>query len=38
MCGTGIEEEVEICARIITNKTKCMSTNVMKQGRNYEDM
>jgi hypothetical protein len=27
MRGTGIEEEVEICATNITNKTKCMSTN-----------
>jgi hypothetical protein len=38
MCGTGIEKEVEICATIVTNKTKCMSTIVMKWGRNYEDM
>jgi hypothetical protein len=38
MCGTGIEEEVEICARIIAIKTKSMSTNVMKWGRNCEDM
>jgi hypothetical protein len=34
MCRTGIEEEIETCARIITNKTKCMSTNEMKRGRN----
>jgi hypothetical protein len=25
MRGTGIEKEVEICAIIITNKTKCMT-------------
>jgi hypothetical protein len=31
MRGTVIEKEVEICATNITNKTKCMSTNVMKQ-------
>jgi hypothetical protein len=38
MCGTGIEKEVEICATNITNKTKCMSTNALKRGKNYEDM
>jgi hypothetical protein len=38
MCETGIEKEAEICATITTNKTKCMSTNVMKWGINCEDM
>jgi hypothetical protein len=33
-----IGKEVEICATIITNKTKSMSTNAMKQGENFEDM
>jgi hypothetical protein len=38
MCGTGIEKEVEICATNITNKTKRMSTNVTKWGKNCEDV
>jgi hypothetical protein len=38
MLGTGIEEEVEICVTIITNETKFMSTNVMKWGRNCQDV
>jgi hypothetical protein len=38
MCGTGIEKEVEICATIITYKTKCMSTSVIKLEKNCEDM
>jgi hypothetical protein len=37
MCGTRIEKEVEICAINITNKTKCMSTNAMKRGKNCEE-
>jgi hypothetical protein len=37
MCGTGIEKEVEICVTIIINKTKYMSTNVIKWGRTGED-
>jgi hypothetical protein len=37
-CGTGIEMEVEIFATIITNKSKCMSTNAMKlEWNNGED-
>jgi hypothetical protein len=38
MSGIGIEKEVEICATNIINKTKCMSTNAMKLGKNCEDM
>jgi hypothetical protein len=38
MHGTGIEREVDICATNVPNKTKCMSTNAMKRGINYEDM
>jgi hypothetical protein len=38
MRGTGIENEVEICATNITNKTKRMSTNAMNRGKNCEDM
>jgi hypothetical protein len=38
MCGIGTEEDIEICATIRTNKTKCKSTNVMKRVRNCEDM
>jgi hypothetical protein len=38
MSGTGIEREAEICATNITNKTKCMSTNAVKRGKNYEYM
>jgi hypothetical protein len=38
MWGTGIEKEVEICATIVTNKTKCMSTSVMKWGENCDDV
>jgi hypothetical protein len=38
MHGTGTEKEVEICATIITNKTKFMSTNAMKRGKMFEDM
>jgi hypothetical protein len=30
MHGTGIEKEVEICATIITIKTKCRSTHAKK--------
>jgi hypothetical protein len=30
MRGNGIEKEVEICATIITNETKYMSTNAKK--------
>jgi hypothetical protein len=33
-----MEEEVEICATNITNKTKFMSTNAMKWGKMCEDM
>jgi hypothetical protein len=32
MRGTGIEEEADIFATNITNKTKCMSTNTKKWG------
>jgi hypothetical protein len=39
MRGTGIENEVDICAMNITNKTNCMSTNEMKrEGGDCEDM
>jgi hypothetical protein len=38
VCGTGIENEVEICATNLTNKTKCMNTNAMKWGKNCENM
>jgi hypothetical protein len=38
MRGSGIEEQVEIYATNITNKTKCMSINAMKRGKNCEDM
>jgi hypothetical protein len=34
MRGTGMEKEVEICAKNKTNKTKCMSTIAIKQGKN----
>jgi fructose-1,6-bisphosphatase/sedoheptulose 1,7-bisphosphatase-like protein len=34
MCGTKTEKELKICAKSITNKTKCMSTNA-KNGRNH---
>jgi hypothetical protein len=34
MCRTWIEKEVEICATNIANKTKCMSTNAKKWGKN----
>jgi hypothetical protein len=30
MRGTGLKEEVEICATNLTNKTKCMSTDAKK--------
>jgi hypothetical protein len=30
MCGTGMEKEVEICAKNITNNTKCKSTTAKK--------
>jgi hypothetical protein len=33
MRGTGIEKEVEICAKNVTNKTKCMSTHAIKWGK-----
>jgi hypothetical protein len=33
MRGTGVEKEAEICVINITNKTKCMSTNAMKWGK-----
>jgi hypothetical protein len=36
MRGTGIEKEVEICARDVTNKTKCLSTNAKKVKKNCE--
>jgi hypothetical protein len=32
MRETGMEKEVEICAKNITNKTKCMSINAKKWG------
>jgi hypothetical protein len=35
--GTGIEEEVEICATNITNKTKCVSANA-KKWKKYRTM
>jgi hypothetical protein len=34
MRGTRIEKEVEICATILANKTKRMSTNTKKLGKN----
>jgi hypothetical protein len=34
MHGTRIEKEVEICATNLANKTKCMSTNAKKCGKN----
>jgi hypothetical protein len=30
MGGIWMENEVEVCAKNITNKTKCMSTNAKK--------
>jgi hypothetical protein len=33
MRGTGIENEVEICATKITNTTRCMNTNAMERGK-----
>jgi hypothetical protein len=35
MRATGVRKEVELCATIITNKTKCMSTSAIKCGRFY---
>jgi hypothetical protein len=34
MRRTRIRNEVEICARNLANKTKCMSTNAKKWGNN----
>jgi hypothetical protein len=34
MRGTGMENEVEICAINITNKTKCKST-IAKKWKNF---
>jgi hypothetical protein len=38
MRGTGIENEVEICATNLANKTKCMSTHAKKWEKICEDM
>jgi hypothetical protein len=32
MRGTAMAKKVEICARNLANKTKCMSTNAKKWG------
>jgi hypothetical protein len=36
MRGNRIEKEVKICAANLTNKTKCMSTNVKKWKKNVK--
>jgi hypothetical protein len=38
MRGTRIENEVEICATNITNKTERMSTNAMKWVKYFQGM
>jgi hypothetical protein len=38
MRGTGIENEVEICATNPTNKTKCMNTNAKKWKKSGKNL
>jgi hypothetical protein len=38
MGGTSIENEAEIYATNLTNKTKCIGINTKKWRNNFEDM